>query len=245
MNQVPAPTVENALQGKIPGADIRENNGGAPGGGIQIQIRGITSINANASPLYVIDGVTLNNETINSGLNALTLAGGPPTLPVSAPSPEDQTPNRIADLNPDDIESIQVLKGASASAIYGSKASSGVMIITTKKGTAGKPKWHFSQKVGHFSAADSYDLQSFPTLASAEAWGAKVGKSKSLIDAVYAGPQDYQSQLFSNPQASYESDLSVGGTINQTQYLPVRAQPSTTTGRCSTPATTSSRPEST
>ena len=218
VSQVPAPTVENALQGKIPGADIRENNGGAPGGGIQVQIRGVTSINANASPLYVIDGISLNNETINSGLNAVTQAGGPPTLPTSAPSPEDQTANRIADLNPEDIESIQVLKGASASAIYGSKASSGVIIITTKRGAAGKPQWQFSQKVGHFSSANSYDLQTFPTLASAEAWGDKVGKPKSLIDAVYAGPQDYQSQLFSNPQASYESDLSVGGTINQTQF---------------------------
>ena len=64
------------VQGQIPGAVIAQNNGGAPGGGMQVQIRGITSINANASPLYVVDGVMVNNETINSGLNALTLGAG-------------------------------------------------------------------------------------------------------------------------------------------------------------------------
>jgi TonB-linked SusC/RagA family outer membrane protein len=218
LNETPAPTIESALQGKITGAVIQENNGGAPGGGIQIQVRGVTSINANASPLYVVDGVMVNNETINSGLNAINQAGGPPNLPNLAPSPEDETPNRIADINPEDIESIQILKGASASAIYGSKASSGVIIITTKKGAAGKAKWGFSQKVGHFSAANSLDLRTFPTLLSAEQWGAANSFSKALVDANYSGPQDYQSQLFSNPEASYESDLNVSGTQNETQY---------------------------
>ena len=68
VNEVPAPTVENAIQGQIPGAIIQQNNGGAPGGGMQVQIRGITSIYADASPLYIVDGVIVNNETINSGL---------------------------------------------------------------------------------------------------------------------------------------------------------------------------------
>ena len=149
VTEVPAPTVENALQGQVPGAVISQNNGGAPGGGMQIQVRGITSINASASPLYVIDGVLVNNETINGGTNALTLANG-----QVSPNQEDNSPNRIADINPDDIESIQVLKGASASAIYGSKASSGVVIITTKKGSAGKPQWNLSQKIGHFTPSE-------------------------------------------------------------------------------------------
>jgi hypothetical protein len=105
VTEVPAPTVENALQGQVPGAVISQNNGGAPGGGMQIQVRGITSINAAASPLYVIDGVLVNNETINGGTNALTLASGR----NGAPNQEDNSPNRIADINPDDIESIQVL----------------------------------------------------------------------------------------------------------------------------------------
>jgi TonB-dependent starch-binding outer membrane protein SusC len=213
VNEVPAPTIENAIQGQIPGAIIGQNNGGAPGVGMQVQIRGITSINANASPLYVVDGVLVNNQTINSGLDALTLGAG------LQPSSEDNSPNRIADLNPNDIESIQVLKGASASAIYGAKASSGVVVITTKKGGAGKPQWSLAQKVGHFTTANAINLRSFPTLASAEAWGVQEGISKAKVDATYGPPQDYQSQLYSNPQASYETDLSVSGTENRTQYF--------------------------
>jgi TonB-dependent starch-binding outer membrane protein SusC len=213
IDQVPTPTVENAMQGKVLGAVIQENNGGAPGGGIQVQIRGVTSINSDGAPLYVIDGIMLDNETINSGLSAVTQAGG------IGPSPQDLSPNRVADLNPEDIESVQVLKGASASAIYGSKASAGVIIITTKKGGAGTPRWQLSQKVGHFSAANSLPLRRFPTLASAVDWGDSLGFPKSVIDASYAGPQDFQSQLFGNPQASYETDISGGGTINQTQFF--------------------------
>jgi TonB-linked SusC/RagA family outer membrane protein len=220
VNQVPAPTVENSLQGKIPGAEISQINGGAPGGGMQIQIRGVTSINASASPLYVVDGVMVNNETISSGLNGITNVGGSYSGGLSlGPSVQDLSSNRIADLNPDDIESIEVLKGASASAIYGSKASSGVVIITTKRGTAGKPKWEISTKVGHFSDANTLPVRTFPTLASAQAWGSQTGVSQSTIDASYAGPQNYQQQLFSNPQASYEGDVSVSGTANQTQYF--------------------------
>ncbi len=213
VNEVPAPTVENAIQGQIPGAVIQQNNGGAPGGGMQVQIRGITSINANASPLYVVDGVMVNNETINSGLDALTLGAG------LQPSAEDNTPNRIADLNPNDIESIQVLKGASASAIYGAKASSGVVIITTKKGTAGKPQWNMSQQVGHYTTANALNLRSFPTLASAEVWGQEEGIPTSKIVSTYGPPQDFQSELYSNPEASYQTDVSVSGTENKTQYF--------------------------
>jgi TonB-linked SusC/RagA family outer membrane protein len=219
VNEVPAPTMENSIQGKIPGAVITQENGGAPGGGMEIQMRGITSVNAAASPLFVIDGVIVNNETIPSGLNAISLAGGPAGLARLAPSTEDLTPNRIADINPDDIESIEILKGASASAIYGSKASAGVVIITTKKGTAGKPKWDFSQKVGQFKASNTLPLLNFPNVASAEAWGTPLGYSNAFITANYQGPQDYQGTLFGNGQASYESDLSVSGTAAQTQYF--------------------------
>ena len=181
LNQVPTPTVENSIQGKIPGAEISQVNGGAPGGGMQIQIRGVTSINANASPLYVVDGVMINNETVDSGINGILNVGGSYSggLPLG-PSVQDLSSNRIADLNPDDIADIEVLKGASASAIYGSKASSGVVIITTKRGTAGKPQWAISGKVGHFSDANTMPVRTFPTLASAEAWGTQLRLPHSL-----------------------------------------------------------------
>jgi len=214
INRVPAPTVENALQGKIPGALIEQNNGGAPGGGLQIQIRGVTSINADASPLYVIDGVVIDNETINSGENAITGAGNNTITQDS----EDNSPNRIADLNPNDIESIEVLKGASASAIYGSRAGSGVVVITTKKGTPGKAKWDLSGRLGTSTLGNSLNLRNFPTLASVVAWDNTYGFP--LADTTgYRGNQDFQQQLFGGGQASYEGDLSVRGTSGGTQYF--------------------------
>jgi TonB-linked SusC/RagA family outer membrane protein len=214
LNRVPAPTIENALQGLVPAAIIQQNNGGAPGGGMQIQIRGVTSIFADASPLYVVDGVMVNNETANSGLNTISQSSG-----GVGPNEQDMSPNRIADINPDDIQSIEVLKGASASAIYGSKASAGVIVITTKKGTAGRPQWNFAQKVGQFAISNTYGLRTFPTLASAQAWANTYGFTQNFIDGVYGGPQNYQAQLFGNGQVSYETDLSVSGTSGSTQYF--------------------------
>jgi TonB-dependent starch-binding outer membrane protein SusC len=225
VNAVPAPTIENAIQGLVPGAIISQNNGGEPGGGMQIQIRGITSIFADAEPLYVIDGVIVNNQSQEPGNNAITFStdGG------VQQDPTDLGTNRIADFNPDDIASIEVLKGASASAIYGSQASAGVVIITTKRGTAGKPTWNFSQKVGHFEQAATMNIRRFPTLASAQAWynndinppatAAATASNNAFISGIYDGPQAYQTQLFGNPAASYETDLSVSGTQGPTQYF--------------------------
>ncbi len=214
INRVPAPTIEDALQGKVPGAEIQTNNGGAPGGGLQIQIRGITSINADASPLYVIDGVIVDNQTINSGENAITGAGNN----TITQDMEDNSPNRIADINPNDIESIQVLKGASAAAIYGSRAGSGVVVITTKKGLAGKAKWDIEGKLGTFTNAHTIDMTTFPTEASAASWyAAHVGGT--MPAGTYQCNCDYQSELFGGGEASYEGDISVRGTAGQTQYF--------------------------
>src|SRR5262249_531533 len=152
------------------------------------------SINGNAEPLYVIDGVIVNNETVNNDANAINNSGGGTssigTATSNAPSREDNGVNRIADINPADIESMEVLKGASASGIYGSKASAGVIIITTKRGTPGKPKWNLSSQVGHFEIANTLPLRTFPTLGSAEKWAAEFGQSKDTVDKYYAGPQD-------------------------------------------------------
>ena len=96
INQVPAPTLDDAMQGKIPGAIIQQNNGGAPGGGMQIQIRGVTSINSDASALYVVDGVPINNGHINNGSNAIT---GAQDNTINQDK-QDNPPNRIADITP-------------------------------------------------------------------------------------------------------------------------------------------------
>ena len=98
---------------------------------------------ASVNPLWVVDGIVVSDDAIPNGANAVTAAqvGGNPRN-------QDNPVNRIADLNPNDIESVEVLKGASASAIYGSKASNGVILITTKRGRTGAPQFTATQRVG-------------------------------------------------------------------------------------------------
>jgi TonB-linked SusC/RagA family outer membrane protein len=121
-----------ALQGKIAGAQITQNSGD-PAGGITVRLRGAKSLLGSSEPLYVIDGVVSNNGTVN--VTNANVDGG-------ATSAIGQ--NRMADINPNDIETISVLSGAAAAAIYGSRASNGVVVITTKRGKSGKPKISFS-----------------------------------------------------------------------------------------------------
>jgi TonB-dependent SusC/RagA subfamily outer membrane receptor len=140
-------TLDAALYGKFTGAQITQSSG-APGGGIGIRMRGITSINAPAQPLFIVDGIYLDNSSIAAGLNIISdAAGGGNTLVFD----QDNPSNRIADIDPGDIENIEILKGASAAAIYGSRASSGVVIITTKRGRINKEGVagvSFSQSLG-------------------------------------------------------------------------------------------------
>jgi len=217
LNGAPTPTVENALQGKVPGATI-EQNSGAPGGGLQVSIRGVTSIYGNSQPLYVVDGVVMSNATFESGLNTLTNAAGA----TNQPTDQDQSVNRIADLNPNDIESIQVLTSAAAASVYGSEAAGGVILITTKKGVAGKPQVDASQKFGTFNLEHELDLRHF-TLAQAYAQGTGVGLDSAQVLQSYQdckGFCDAQKGLYGGGELSYESDVSVrGGGVNTTYFL--------------------------
>lgn len=128
LTRVPQSSVDEVLRGRITGAQVT-STGSAPGGGISVRMRGVTSILGNADPLWVVDGVVVSNAAIPGGSNAVTRG----QAGVIA-SQQENPLNRIADLNLNDIERIEVLKGASASAMYGSKASNGVILITTKRG---------------------------------------------------------------------------------------------------------------
>lgn len=114
-------SLEQAMQGRIAGVNVTQNSG-APGGGISVQIRGINSLNGN-EPLYVVDGIAMSGQT------------------------SDNT-SVLASINPSDITSIEVLKDASATAIYGSRASNGVVLITTKRGEEGKAKINYEGYMG-------------------------------------------------------------------------------------------------
>ena len=211
LTRVPTPTVENALQGKIPGAVISTNSG-APGGGAQVQLRGVTSINANSSPLYVVDGVLVSNAEISTGLNSISNAGTRGAITSS----QDQPTNRVSDLNPNDIESIEVLKGASAGAIYGSKGANGVIVITTKRGSTGAPAVAFSQRVGKFSISKKLGVRCFGSAAEAADWG---GASEAdAWNAATVKCHDFEQEFYSGNDLSYETALSVRGGNQATTY---------------------------
>ncbi len=146
--------VVGALQGKIAGAIIT-GSGGAPGAGVNIILRGVTSLSGGADnqPLFVIDGIIISNST-NAG-NPLPSAGS------NSPGASEQfaNTNRAADINPDDIESISVLKGPAATALYGLRASNGAIIITTKRGKSGKLNISVSSSVGVDVLGKSPDIQ--------------------------------------------------------------------------------------
>jgi TonB-linked SusC/RagA family outer membrane protein len=132
----PFTSVDQLLQGKVPGL-LSTSPTGQPGGIQQVRIRGIGSITAGAAPLYVVDGIILNTGDF-SRLN--------------------NTSNALAGINPNDIESITVLKDAAATALYGSRAGNGVILITTKKGKAGKSKLRIDAETGFGSTAFFNDL---------------------------------------------------------------------------------------
>ena len=221
LNKAPTPTIENALQGKIPGAVISQNSG-APGGGMQVQLRGTTSINANSSPLYVVDGVIVSNAVVLNGMNSITTAGGGVT------NQQDQPVNRIADLNPADIENIEVLKGASAGAIYGSLASNGVIVITTKRGTQGRTSASITQRMGQFTLGHKLGLRCFGSAAEVKsAFGGTSAAAIKAGDAAAAEWQanggachDFEEEFYGGNPLSYETDLSLrGGGGGTTFYV--------------------------
>jgi TonB-dependent SusC/RagA subfamily outer membrane receptor len=123
----------NALQGRVAGVSITPTNGQA-GASSQIVLRGFNSLSLSNQPLFVVDGVILDNSTLNETSNGGSGLG----LASDRPNRNNDYNNRISDLNPSDIESITILKGPEATALYGSQASSGAVVITTKKATPGK-----------------------------------------------------------------------------------------------------------
>ncbi|MFN2431863.1 MAG: SusC/RagA family TonB-linked outer membrane protein [Gemmatimonadota bacterium] len=207
IGRVPSQSVEGSLQGKVPGALISENSG-APGGGMQVSLRGVSSINADAEPLYVVDGVLISNAAIQSGADAVTNATG-----GGAGLAQDNPVNRIADLNPRDIERVEVLKGASAAAIYGSKAANGVIIITTKRGSEGAPQFNVSGRAGAYSLSNTIGSRSFETAEEVEdVFGADATQ-------FFTGRTvDYEEELFGESELSYELSGNVSGGAGDTRY---------------------------
>jgi TonB-linked SusC/RagA family outer membrane protein len=212
--KVQAPSLEVSMQGKIVGASINMNSG-APGGGGQVQIRGVTSLIGNGEPLYVVDGVLISNAAISSGVNSLQAKG-------AITSQQDNLTTRLADIDQNDIENIQVLKGASASAIYGAKATNGVIVITTKHGATGSSHFSLTQRVGESSVFRLPGSRRFTSVA--DLYAAQPG-AKTAIDSIVAANggaipyYDYQSELYGQHKPSYETVASMTGGTPETRYF--------------------------
>lgn len=146
--------IDQALQGKAAGVQVTANSG-QPGGGMNVQIRGASTLNAaNAQPLYVVDGVPMQNVVKGGNDYGLNLGNG-----------AVGTFSGISNLNPDDIESMEILKDASATAIYGSRAANGVVLITTKQGKKGKAQFNYSGSAGWQTVAKKLDLMNLQEYA--------------------------------------------------------------------------------
>lgn len=177
------PQVLNSLAGKASNVEILSTNGD-PGAGTNFRIRGANTILGSSAPLIILDGVPMNNTTYYGGAGSLTgtRSGG-----VSNQS-------RLNDLNPNDIESIQVLKGASAASLWGSRAANGVLVITTKDGKAGKPKISFNSSLSFDQISERLPMQNTfgkgrsgvydERSSRAESWGDRIADRPGGEDAV-------------------------------------------------------------
>jgi TonB-dependent SusC/RagA subfamily outer membrane receptor len=206
LNRVSAQTLDAAMTAKLPGANLQSNSG-APGGGAQLRLRGISTINGQSSPLYVIDGVIISNVAVSPGTNVITAAAA-----GGNPSAQDNPVNRIADLNPNDIETLEVLKGASAAALYGSKASNGVVIITTKRGRNGENHASVTQRIGFSQVSKKLGSRVYTSVddvppGTEDAFNAANGK-------VY----DHEAEIERTPVAMETLGSVSGGTDNGNYY---------------------------
>ncbi len=190
-NQGAITTPEQLIQGKVAGVSII-SNGGAPGAGSTIRIRGGASVAGSNDPLFVIDGVPVSNNGIAGAANPLDL------------------------INPNDIESFSILKDASAAAIYGNRASNGVIIITTKKGQSGKPQVNFSSQISFAS------LPKEAPVLTADEFRAYVKandttSSKKYISLLGNASTDWQKEIYQN-SVSTDNNISISGKTGKLPY---------------------------
>ncbi|MBA4850806.1 SusC/RagA family TonB-linked outer membrane protein [Emticicia sp. BO119] len=221
----------SALQGKVPGAQITQNSGD-PAGGITVRLRGVKSIQGSSDPLYVIDGVIVSNSSANVSQTALGNQVGAATIGT----------NRLADINPSDIESINVINGAAAAAQYGSRAANGVVLITTKRGKSGTPRITFTTSVNANELRKKVFISTYgkqfgfaglrlhtigvispaqiaanpgTTVVGIQRDGTTSNLANNLVDV---RRYDYQDQIFRTGYGT-DNNVSISGGTDKTQYF--------------------------
>jgi TonB-dependent starch-binding outer membrane protein SusC len=179
-------TVDQALQGKVPGAQISQNSGGPGGGGISVRLRGTNSFISGSDPLYIVDGVIIDN-----GSSQLTDLGG-----------RSNPQNRLADINPSDIERVEIIRGAAAAALYGSRANNGVVQIFTKRGSIGKPRFTLSSRFASNELREQQPFNFYPF----------------DVNGLAIARYNYQDDIFRRSN-TIEQNLTVEGGNDQTRYF--------------------------
>ena len=208
LKDLPVAGIDQALQGKVAGLTVT-NNSGQPGGGVSVKVRGVTSINSN-DPLIVVDGVPfVSNTRSTTGYAGLGGSDG-------------QTGNSVmASINPGDIESVDVLKDASAQAIYGSQAANGVILITTKKGKNGEGKISYETYYGQQQVQKKLDLMNLRQFAEYQNAVAPIiglTPSEEFKDpSVLGSGTDWQEAMFRHGQIQ-NHQLSFSGGKDKTSY---------------------------
>ncbi|MDG1277423.1 MAG: TonB-dependent receptor [Algoriphagus sp.] len=200
---LPVQSFDRAMQGRIAGVQVTSTSG-QPGGTLNVRIRGVGSINAGNDPLYIVDGVQVNN----GGLSG------------------QGSQNALASINPNDIESIEVLKDAAAAAIYGAQAANGVVLINTKKGKKGKSQVKVSVQEGIVQPLNLYDVMDASQLAGIKRVAYQNrGLATSGSDATYGNPEDPNLQSYDWLDALYRQgrlsvyDLSISGGDEKTTFF--------------------------
>lgn len=210
-------TVDAALSGKVVGANIAQTSG-APGGGVSIQLRGISTITGNSQPLYIIDGVYAVSDEVGNGAGSVAFSGA---SGGAGRTTQDNGTNRISDLNPADIESIEILKGPSAAAIYGTRANAGVIVIRTKRGTAGKTRVNVSQDFGFAKARHLLGKEDWtPAKIDKFYSGTDADEQKALLAAAQASGKiyDYEKEVFGNTAFLRNTSASISGGSEKTKF---------------------------
>ncbi len=210
LQEFPIVSVDQGLQGRAPGIQVTQSSS-APGGGISVRIRGGSSFSSGSEPLYVIDGFPVysdNGLADPSGARASENAVGDRASGYTSA-------NALASLNPGDIESINILKDASATAIYGSRGANGVVIITTKRGKSGKSRINFESYYGIQTVARTYDVLNAQEFVSfANDWASRRGEESIFTEspASFGQGTDWQNEVYQNAAIENYQVSAQGGT---------------------------------
>lgn len=208
----PQTSIDQLMQGKVAGVTINQNSG-APGSNTSVRIRGITSLQGSNEPLYVIDGVPISGDANNYS----TSKGSP----LQTNNQDETSVSPLALINPNDIESVDVLKDASATAIYGSRASNGVIIITTKKGKNSSAKINYDGYAGFQQPAKLLKMMNLQQYANLET---SLGTIYGAQFPQFADPSllgegtNWQKAIFRNAAPMQSHQVSVSGGKDGTNY---------------------------